>query len=453
MATIPNTNVNLANNVRDVLNAAGGSVNNAFISFFQETAKINRWAKYKPVKHTKLFDLTKDDIMQAKAGLVPNQSLTVLKSAITPNGISSAVNKTVSEVVAQIAPYRYDRPTGGASRPWRLGDFRGYNTETTPPDSGATDLKIALTSIESYVNSGQTSNNDPSNIYNWEMTSPALFNFGNIGVKMGEGSNEGINFVGSSDAIPLPWIFTKAANCRLGIAIRLNTVSSGNPDNNKWIIFVGQKTLNPANAHSKMLPDISTNIYGLKALVACCTASNNVFDMVPVLVENITIGYTSNGSVQQSVLTVQSATNIYSLPSGAKNSVLRITTGTPQPVIPGANVIYTENGWSLAVIYTGQYVQVGSGSADVYPINAFAIIKPSSVVLNQNVSVKLRTGVLNASTGAITYKDYNQTFAIKVGDTFTLNGYTFYGKSIDAGVGLGIYGYQGIENNHSIIIA
>ena len=53
MAIVPNTDVNLAGNIRDVLNAAGGSVTNDVITFFQTRANINMWAKYKPVRHTK----------------------------------------------------------------------------------------------------------------------------------------------------------------------------------------------------------------------------------------------------------------------------------------------------------------------------------------------------------------------------------------------------------------
>ena len=40
MAIVPNTDVNLAGNIRDVLNAAGGSVTNDVITFFQTRANI-----------------------------------------------------------------------------------------------------------------------------------------------------------------------------------------------------------------------------------------------------------------------------------------------------------------------------------------------------------------------------------------------------------------------------
>ena len=49
MAVVPNSKVNLATNIRDVLNGAGGSVTNDVLTFFTESAKINKWAKYKPV--------------------------------------------------------------------------------------------------------------------------------------------------------------------------------------------------------------------------------------------------------------------------------------------------------------------------------------------------------------------------------------------------------------------
>ena len=69
MAIVPNTDVNLAGNIRDVLNAAGGSVTNDVITFFQTRANINMWAKYKPVRHTKKFDLTDGEFQDARYGL------------------------------------------------------------------------------------------------------------------------------------------------------------------------------------------------------------------------------------------------------------------------------------------------------------------------------------------------------------------------------------------------
>nr|DAQ19077.1 MAG TPA: hypothetical protein [Caudoviricetes sp.] len=41
MAIVPNTKVRLAENIRDVLNSAGGSVTDDIVTFFQDRAKIN----------------------------------------------------------------------------------------------------------------------------------------------------------------------------------------------------------------------------------------------------------------------------------------------------------------------------------------------------------------------------------------------------------------------------
>ena len=44
MATIPSSNINLATNVRNVLNAAGGSVGDDITTFFKSDANINPFA-------------------------------------------------------------------------------------------------------------------------------------------------------------------------------------------------------------------------------------------------------------------------------------------------------------------------------------------------------------------------------------------------------------------------
>lgn len=114
MATIPSTNVNLATNVRDILNAAGGSVNNNLITFFQTGAKLNKWSRKKPVRHPKLFDLTDAEFKSVNFGLS------------VPSGSGSAASAVAQE-------YIYQLPTGGTSQPYRLSDFKGYSTTAYAP--------------------------------------------------------------------------------------------------------------------------------------------------------------------------------------------------------------------------------------------------------------------------------------------------------------------------------
>lgn len=109
MAIVPNTNVNLATNVRDILNAAGGSVNNDLTTFFKAAAKINKFAKHKPIAYNQLFDITDAQIRNSRGGL-------------------TIASPTYAGIAAS-SPWTHVLPAGGASQPFRLGDFKGYQTD------------------------------------------------------------------------------------------------------------------------------------------------------------------------------------------------------------------------------------------------------------------------------------------------------------------------------------
>lgn len=130
MAQIPSNNINLATQVRDVLNSKGGSVNNNLLSFFTSSAKINPWSKYKPI-HTgyvndDFLDVNSSHFADANYGLTApttNDELTAwnaYKKAITNNDFSGL-------------QWSYELPKGGSSSPYRLGDFRLYNPDARSP--------------------------------------------------------------------------------------------------------------------------------------------------------------------------------------------------------------------------------------------------------------------------------------------------------------------------------
>lgn len=76
-------------------------------------ANINKWAKGKPVSYA-----TNTGITDAQRASYPcNHGYTI------PQSQSMQLHGSWS----------YNKPTGGASSPYRLGDFRGYDTEATPP--------------------------------------------------------------------------------------------------------------------------------------------------------------------------------------------------------------------------------------------------------------------------------------------------------------------------------
>jgi hypothetical protein len=111
---IPNTDVNLATEVRNVLNANGGSVSNNITTFFKPDANTNIYAKFKPVPYSADFvdDKYRWYGKDGWCGInVPN--------ANGSSGLDSIVD----------SEWSWDYPTGGPSEPLRLGDYRGYNPD------------------------------------------------------------------------------------------------------------------------------------------------------------------------------------------------------------------------------------------------------------------------------------------------------------------------------------
>lgn len=107
---VPETNVNLATHVRDALIAGGGSVTNDTTSFFKSEAKINRWSKRKPFNKAVTFTDEWD------SGFV-----------VTPSG-------------GDLYYLEYILPTGGEYSPYRLGDFRGYDSDAPAPSLSMTEV-------------------------------------------------------------------------------------------------------------------------------------------------------------------------------------------------------------------------------------------------------------------------------------------------------------------------
>lgn len=125
MAIIQETNVNLATHVRDVLNAAGGSVSNDLTSFFKSAAKLNMWSRYKPVISKTLFFTLSEWKGTGYRGDNDDCGITI-PYYTSPSAIRTALADGK-------AMWSYNIPAGGENAPFRLGDFRGYNTDAVNP--------------------------------------------------------------------------------------------------------------------------------------------------------------------------------------------------------------------------------------------------------------------------------------------------------------------------------
>lgn len=111
---IPDTDVNLATEVRDVLSANGGSVSNDITTFFKPNANTNIYAKFKPVPYPA-------DFVDDKYRWYGNDGWCGIN---VPNANGSSGLDSVID-----SEWSWDYPTGGSSEPLRLGDYRGYNPD------------------------------------------------------------------------------------------------------------------------------------------------------------------------------------------------------------------------------------------------------------------------------------------------------------------------------------
>lgn len=97
-----------------------------------QSTRINKWARYKPVKCTKLF--TNDELESNNTWKSTSTwwKATAGNCGIAYNTFSSVANvKTAIDNQALV--WTYDPPTGGASQPFRLTDFNQYVHNAIPP--------------------------------------------------------------------------------------------------------------------------------------------------------------------------------------------------------------------------------------------------------------------------------------------------------------------------------
>lgn len=132
------------NYIRDTLNMDGGSVDNNFESAFQEDAAINVWSKYKPFNNSRAYiDTMNEQLELLKAEKIVqlpiNENRNTMIYYYYGVGILQVQSEYRPNLLYELVKahggkgYLYDRPTGGASSPYRIGDFRRYYPMATNP--------------------------------------------------------------------------------------------------------------------------------------------------------------------------------------------------------------------------------------------------------------------------------------------------------------------------------
>jgi len=109
---LPNSNISVAM-VRDELGASTNDVGRLCIH-----PNVNKWSKWKPVRHHKVTPLTEEDLQSVNCGLLA-YSPTADYTLLTPSPLMWFYNKPRGDTVSPIEPYR-------------LEDFRNYNNEGQP---------------------------------------------------------------------------------------------------------------------------------------------------------------------------------------------------------------------------------------------------------------------------------------------------------------------------------
>ena len=104
---------------------------------------INKWARYKPIKHNCLFKPTEEQRKEVNYGIsnIPYYRLLGKMTQDVINGsMQNATN--ISTLDTRIEPWHYQQPIGGYASPYRLGDFDGYFANASAPIGAITETEI-----------------------------------------------------------------------------------------------------------------------------------------------------------------------------------------------------------------------------------------------------------------------------------------------------------------------
>lgn len=103
--------------IDDVKTILGKSSND--LATLCASGNINKWSPYKPIHSSKPFDLNDSDFG------VTNKSYKLIVPSY------SRLEDLCHDVIIKTPLYTYEKPKGGNSSPYRLGDFKGYNSIIT----------------------------------------------------------------------------------------------------------------------------------------------------------------------------------------------------------------------------------------------------------------------------------------------------------------------------------
>ena len=284
---------------------------------------MNRWAFNKPIKSSKQVNIDDTDRQKANCGLVSRQVTKLLTASIGMG--EHTINKDAC--LAEVARWEYDRPTDW----FRIRDMHLYNHDAVAPDADWEDVKVNKEMLQKIAAATVTKNAQPSGVtytgYNYILqpkSNGVNFNsayYNDFSIIFGRASGQEIGNTANME-IPLEYIASLDGDYRLALAVWIpNYHSNGS---GAWGFFISRMTIgyfySSANTDKNKInifPDLATNPYLADLMLDRIddTASSTNFDVVPILVKNLS---TDQASGMFYPLIVQNVTAAYCMPSGQK---------------------------------------------------------------------------------------------------------------------------------------
>lgn len=293
-----------------------------YIADVLSAENMNRWAFNKPIKSSKKVNIDDTDRKNAKCGLVSRQVTKLLTASIGMG--EHTINKDAC--LAEVARWEYDRPTDR----FRIRDMHLYNHNAVAPDADWEDVKVNKEMLQKIAAASVTKSN-PSGVsytgYNYVLqpkSNGANFNsayYNDFSIIFGRASGQEIGNTTNME-IPLEYIASLDGDYRLALAVWIpNYHSNGS---GAWGFFISRMTIgyfySSANTDKNkinLFPDLATNPYLAYLMLDRIddTASSTNFDIVPILVKNLS---TNQASGMFYPLIVPNVTAAYCMPSGQK---------------------------------------------------------------------------------------------------------------------------------------
>lgn len=404
---------------------------NVDIGMMCSSPKVNKWSLNKPFRWAK-WGYSIDaagDTEKAAARKAVRQGLTavevskILKSSV---GYGEFVPSTKDEGLAEVSEWAYDRPTGGASSPFRLPDFDGYEHDAVAPDGQWRTITFKDDTIDELINATITVDGSE---YDFEMI-PSTNNGLYSTFAMMFNQESGVE-IGTTDKmeISISDIASIDGSYRIAMAVWIpNFGESGG-----WGFFasrmtIGQYTGGAGDNMRVLYPDFATNQYAMYHIKSYYKQTNiKSFLAVPLLVKDLQFTYATINEKQLFYLRPVDVSNAYCMPSGQKDVSVYFDIVSAADVVDAEVVKFlSPDGWYVAYRFSGTYSGSGTGSkgintlfiGSVRPITEDTVVRLIGTVRYFPATTDATELTAPIDTGEIT---------VKAGAQVVINGKAFNG--------------------------